>query len=211
MKIAKFFSVIFGLVGSLIMIAAIGLCLTSLNREPRIVEVPEGAQHCAEALAEAVSAGDYVAVGALLYGQPDLGAEGEPAEPTGKLVWNAFQSSISCELTGEYYIDGSAVCRTGMVTALDVPGVTENLQTRFRALLTERMEAAEDMAELYDENNDFREELLDELLAQAVAQALEEDAKTVTREITLEMIRRDGQWWVVPDQALLTALSGGLE
>jgi len=26
----------------------------------------------------------------------------------------------------------------------------------------------------------------------------------------MELVHRDGQWWVVPDGALLTALSGGL-
>lgn len=211
MKIAKCFSVIFGVVGSLIMIAAIGLCLVSLDADARIVEVPEEAELCAEAMVDAINSGDSAAAGDLMYGQPDLGAAGEPAEETGKMIWDAFRDSVSCELTGEYYMDGAVICRSGSVTALEIPSVTKNLQTRFRALLTERMEAAEDMAELYDENNDFRDELLSELLETAVAQALQEDAQIVTREITLELIRRDGQWWVVPDQTLLTALSGGLE
>jgi len=30
----------------------------------------------------------------------------------------------------------------------------------------------------------------------------------ITREVTVKLINRDGKWWVVPDQALLQALSG---
>lgn len=210
MKIAKFFSFIFGLLGTALLVASLGLCLTSLDQDTRVVEVPEGARTCAESFVLAVDSGDLSTAGRLMYGQPDLGLDGEPAEKSGRIIWETFLDSISCELSGEYYLDGSVICRTGTVTALDIPSATQNLQPKFRALLTERMEQAEDMAELYDENNDFRADLLEELMAKAVAQALQEDAQTSTREITLEMIRRDGQWWVVPDQALLTALGGGL-
>ena len=210
MKIAKFFSAVFGLLGTVVLVASMGLCLSSLNRETRVVEVPEGAMTCAESFVLAVDTGDLSGAGRMMYGQPDLGMDGEPAEKSGRIIWKAFLDSISCELTGEYYLDGAVICRTGTVTALDIPSATQNLQPRFRALLTERMEQAEDMTELYDENNDFRADLLEELMAEAVSQALQEDAQTSTREITLEMIRRDGQWWVVPDQALLATLGGGL-
>ena len=48
------------------------------------------------------------------------------------------------------------------------------------------------------------------MLSQAVVQALAEDGQLVTRDVTLNLICRDGQWWAVPDQALLQAISGGV-
>ena len=43
-----------------------------------------------------------------------------------------------------------------------------------------------------------------------VLQALAE-GKTVTRDVKVKLVSRDGSWWVVPDQALLAVLSGGLD
>ena len=53
-------------------------------------------------------------------------------------------------------------------------------------------------------------DLVEEVLSQAVVQALAEDGQLVTRDVTLNLICRDGQWWAVPDQALLQAISGGV-
>ena len=49
-----------------------------------------------------------------------------------------------------------------------------------------------------------------QVLYEALDQAMREDARVVTAAVTVELVHRDGQWWVVPDAALLTALSGGL-
>lgn len=210
MKIAKFLSAILAAAGSIVMAGAIALCLMSLDTEARIVKTPEDAVSCAEAMVQAIDSGDFSAASALMYGQPDLGVDGVPEEKIGQMIWDAFLESISCQLDKEYYVRNSMLCYDAAVTALDIPSVTKNLQSRFRALLDARMESAEDMSELYDENNDFRADLLSELLEQAVAQALEEDAQMVTREFTLELIQQDGAWWVVPNQSLLQALSGGV-
>lgn len=96
------------------------------------------------------------------------------------------------------------------ITTLDISSVTGALTEHAHALLTARVEGAEEMTELYDEENNFREELVSEVLQEAVVQALAEDAQTVTYDVTLNLIYRDGQWWVVPDQALLDAISGGV-
>ena len=78
------------------------------------------------------------------------------------------------------------------------------------ALLTQRVETAEDMSELYDEENNFRQDLVDAIVLEAVDQAIRENGQTASFDVTLSLIQRDGQWWVVPDQALLQAISGGL-
>jgi hypothetical protein len=75
-------------------------------------------------------------------------------------------------------------------------------------LMNQRIAAAEELSELYDENNEFREELVTQILQEALDQSLRQDLQTVTRDITLKLVNRDGSWWIVPDQALMHALTG---
>lgn len=210
MKNGKALSSIFALLGALLLVGSVILCLTSLDASAKLIGTPKEAASCAEELMEAVAAGDFGAAGNLLYGQPDLGADREPADEAGKLIWNAFTDSISYEFTGECYATNSGLAQDVEVTTLDISSVTEALSEHVHALLTERMETAEEMSELYDEENNFREAVVMEVLLEAVEKALQENAQTVTREVTLNLIYRDGQWWVMPDQALLQAISGGV-
>lgn len=210
MKFARFFAVIFGIVGLVLMLGTTALCLMSLDEPVKLTEIPQGAQACSEEMMAAIDAGDFAAAAKRMYGQPDLGVEGTPADAAGAVVWNAYLESISYEFAGNCYATDSGLARDVSITTLDIPSVTEKLNSRASALLTQRVNAATEMAQLYDEENNFRADLVAEVLEEALNQAIAEDAKTVTREVTLNLIYRDGQWWVVPDQALLTALTGGV-
>lgn len=209
MKIARFFGVIFGLLGTALMLGSVVLCLSSLNKPAELLETPAAAVECAEEMMEAIAAGDYASAAKVMYGQPDLGVDREPSDTLGVMIWDAFLDSISYEFKGECYATDTGIAWDATVTALDIPSVTGSLNTRVHTLMTQRMENAADMAELYDEENNFREDLVEEVLSQAVVQALAEDGQLVTRDVTLNLICRDGQWWAVPDQALLQAISGG--
>lgn len=210
MKIARFFSLIFGILGTVLMVGSIGLCLFSLNKEAKLEEVPTGAQAAAQTMMDALDSGDFSAASRLMYGQPDLGAEGVPEGQMASMLWTAFTGSISYDWEGGYYLSGGRICRDASVTALDISTVTSSLRQRSHALLTARVETAADMTELYDESNNFREELVAEVMEQALIQALAEDAQTVTRSVTLQLVSRDGQWWTVPDGALMQLLTGGV-
>lgn len=210
MKIARFFSILLGIVGTALMVFSIGLCLVSLNKKVELKEVPEGAASCAQTLMDAVQSGDFAAAAKVMYGQPELGVSREPADTTGVMIWEAYLGSISCEWKGECYVTEAGIGRDAQITFLDIPSVTETIGRRAHGLLTQKVESATDMAELYDESNNFREELVADVLNEAVVRALAEDAQMRTLDVTLTMILRDGKWWAVPDQALLTALSGGV-
>ena len=41
-------------------------------------------------------------------------------------------------------------------------------------------------------------------------QTLELDAKMITVEVTVNLVYDDGQWWIMPDKALLEAISCGV-
>lgn len=210
MKIAKFFSGLLGVIGIAVLVFTMVLAFVSLDAETVLLTPPGEALERAETMMDAVAAGDYASAGQLMYGQPDLGADREPADKVGQLVWDSFTDSISYEFVGECYATDSGISQNVSITCLELSSVMSNLKTRVNTLLNERIAQATEMSQLYDEENNFREDLVEEVLQQAVTAALQEDAQSVTREVTLSLAYREGQWWVVPDAALLNAISGGV-
>lgn len=210
MKISKFFAGIFGVLGTVLAAGTVALCLKSLNADPVLLTRAEAAEKRAEAMMEAVCGGNFAEAGSFLYGTPDLGADREPADAAGTLIWDAFLDSIRYEFTGDCYATDSGVARDVTIESLDVAAITGNLKEISQNLLAQRVAEAEDIGEIYDDNGEYREEFVMEVLNDAVIQALEQNSTVSSREITLNLTYQDGQWWIVPDSALLEAISGGI-
>ena len=210
MKIAKFFAVVFGILGGLVMAGSIGLCLFSLHAPARVGGIPEGAVACSAALEAAVNEKNYEKLEGCIYGQPDLGLDGAPKEELSRMVWDLVQLNLEFAWQGDCYMDGAKLYRDAAVTYMDVASITNDLPVRAHALLTQQVEAATDMEQLYDESGEFRQDLMDQVMKEALTQCCMEDARSVTTEVSVELVNRDGQWWAVPDGKLLTVLSGGL-
>jgi hypothetical protein len=209
MKIAKFFAWIFAVAGIVLLLGSVGLCLFSLNAQPRVTEIPQGAVQCSEQLGSAVAGRDYAALEGCIYGQPKLGLEGAPEEELAGMVWELAETNLQFSWQGDCYVRDGSFRRDASVTYMDVSSILENLPTRAHALLTQQVEAAESMEDLYDASGEFRKELVDQVMKAALTQCCLEDARTVTASVSVELVHRDGQWWAVPDRQLLTALSCG--
>lgn len=199
-----------GIAGVVLMVGSVGLALKSLNAPVKLAGVPEEAMACSEQLMEAVARGDYAAAGELLYGRPNLGVDRLPEDELGKQVWQKFLDSISYEFTGDCYATDSGISRDAVITTMDIYEAAPGLHDRIQTELQRRVAEAEDMTQLYDEDNNFREEMVQQIYAQAVEEAVKENTPSIRREITMNLIYRDGKWWVVPDQALLKAISGNM-
>lgn len=208
MKIARFFSVIFAVIGVILLIGSMGFLLLNRNADVRIRELPGEAVQVSERFAQALNEGDLEAAAQLMYGQPELGVDRIPENPESALVWEAFCGSIAVELTGAWEVEQSALVRTAAITYLDVASVLGKLPERVQSLLDQKIAAAENLSEIYDEQNEFREELVEGVLRDALQQLLSQEAELVTRDVTLKLVDRDGHWWVVPHQDLLQILSG---
>lgn len=210
MKIARICACAFAAVGAALMLGAIVLCLFSLDAPVEMIGMPKEAMACAEEMMDALAEGDFASAAQRMYGQPELGAEGMPENAMSAQVWQAFLDSISYEFVGVCYAEDSGIYRDVSITVLDVPALMETLPGRVSALAEQRMEAAENMTALYDDSGNFRPELVQEVLQEAVAQALRDKPAATSYDVTLKLICQDGKWWVVPDQALLQAISGGM-
>jgi hypothetical protein len=156
----------------------------------------------------ALAEGDFAKAQTILYGNPDLGVDRQPKDEVGQLIWDTFCSSIDYAFTGELYATDKGLARDVAITTLDIASVTGTLKERSQVLLEKRVESAEDVSQIYDEKNNYREDFVMDVLYDAATESLQEDARYLTREITLNLVYQQGSWWVMPDGALIQVISG---
>lgn len=207
----KVFSAIFAVLAVEVAAACILLSFLNLNAKPLLLEEPEAARQQATALMDALCAGEYEAVSQVLWGQPELGMDRAPEEEVGKLFFAAYQDSLEYEVLKTCYATDDGVALDVRVTCLDLEHITGDLRQRSQALLEQRVAEAADIAEVYDESGEYREDFVMDVLYQAAQQSLTEQGKTVTRELTLDCVYQDGRWWILPGDLLLEIISGGME
>lgn len=208
--VAKIIGCLLALVGAAAAAFTVKLSFENIDSIPVLLEPVQAARDQAEALMDAVSQGDYDAAGSMILGTPDLGVDREPADTVGMMIWEAFVDSYEYELVGECYATDSGIAQNVRVSYLDITSVTKNLRTRSQTLLEAWIAQATDVSELYDENNEYKEEFVMDALHDAVRDALEEDAVSASMEFTMNLVYRDGTWVVVSDSALMAAITGGI-
>lgn len=210
MKSSRIISIVFGILGAVAAVLALWLSLSSRNAEPVMLRRPEGAGVCARQMLDAVCAGDYSGAGACFYGSPKMQSGAETESESGRLIWDAFIDSLDYELVGESYVSEQGISQKVKLHRLDFSSVTERLAERSQALLTKRVEEATDVTEIYSSGTNYREDFVLGVLRDATLDALREDSRFVDEEIVLNMIYDQGRWWVLADQALMNAISGGV-
>ncbi len=191
-------------------VLGIWLAFANQQSDPVLVREDPQARAAVQTLLDAVSDGDYAKAGAFIQGAPDLGVDRPAEDQLGVLLWDAYQESLTFKPVGDCYATASGVAYDYTVRRLDLNSVTGDLNARAQALLSQRVEEAEDMDQVYDENNEYREAFAMEVLLDAARQALEEDASYVEQVFTVNMVYRDGKWLAVLDSGLMDAVSASL-
>ena len=113
-------------------------------------------------------------------------------------ILDAYIRSLDYRLVGDVYTTQKGLAQDVKLISLELPAVTKNIGIRAQDLLNEKVLAAQDVSELYDQENEYREDLVMEVLLEATRQALEEDARYTYQILQLPLIYSDGQWWVEP-------------
>lgn len=209
-KVKKLMAGLFCAIALVSACAGVYVALSSMDSEPVLVREDPSARQTAQSLLDAVSAGNYETAAKYLLGEPALGVDRQPQDPVGVLLWDAYQESLSFTQAGECYATASGVAYDYRVRHLDMDSFAGSLRSRSQTLLSQRVEEAEDVSEVYDENNEYRESFVMAVLQAAAQQALEEDAVYAEETFTVNLVCRDGAWWAVADDGLLRAISGGL-
>lgn len=210
MKVRSVGSCFFALLAGLFAAAVIAAAIFCRDQKPVLLSQPEAAVHRAKALMDAVCNGDFSRAETMLLGNPELGADRIPEDAVGAMIWDAYVKSLDYELAGEMYATDTGIAQDVKLISMELATATEHLSRRARELLNEEIAAAEDVSELYDENNAYREDLVMEILQEAARQALEEDVRYTYQVFPLQLVYRDHQWWGLADQAFLNAVSGGV-
>ena len=208
--IKKFLSLIFAVIGIAAAIAAVNLGLSNKEADPVLLLPPEEAKHQVTGMMDAVCSGDYNTASTYLKGQPDLGVDRDPSDPVGVLIWEAFCDSMSYELVGDCYATEEGLAQNLTIRCMDITSVTAVLKDRSQALMQQRIDEAESFDEVYDENLQYREDFVLDVLYDAAELAVKEDAKTITTELTVNMIYQNDKWQIIADRNLLDAISGGI-
>jgi len=131
-------------------------------------------------------------------------------DPVGVLIWNALCDSMSYELVGDCYGTEAGLAQDLIISCLDITSVTSVLKDRSQQMLEQRVEEAEDLDDVYDEDLQYREDFVMDVLYDTAAAALEADAATMTAELTVNMVYQNEAWWIIADRNLLDAISGGI-
>ena len=208
MKTRRFLSGLLTALGVVLSIGTIWLVSFGISASPRMLMRPDAAYQRAKGMLDAVCAGDYETASGFLYGSPSLGRPPEDSSPAVDLLWEAFRGSLEYEFSGDCYVADTGVAVDVKIRSLDLSVAVEGLGNRAQTLLQERVAAAEDRAEIYDTQNNYRQELIDQVLLEAARQTLEENRQYQEHTLSLHLIPDQGQWWVMPEAGLLEVLSG---
>ena len=209
MKIARFFGVLFGILGVILLVGTPIVCFVSLDAPAQVAQIPQAGLDCVQEVMDAIAEGDLAKAASRMYGQPDLGVSASPDGPEAQKLWETFRESLSYEFLGPCYATETGFARKAQVSCLKVSSVTEKVTGYAQELLNARIAEATEKEQLYDDSGEFRGDVIDEVMTQALDKALAQDGQMATADMTLELTYRDGVWWVVPDQALLNLLTGG--
>ena len=200
-----------------LLLVGIGACnlavyigMNYTTAKPILLAPPQAAIRQLTDMMDAVSNGDYEKASTYLLGSPSLGVAEPSDNPLAMLMWEAFLDSTEYTLEGDCYTTEVGLAQNISYTYLDPTSVTVNLKERSQELLNQRVEEAEDVSEIYDENNEYKESVVMEVLREATQDALREDAQLVTISLTINLKYQDGTWWIVVDDMLLDAFSGGI-
>ena len=205
----KFLPWLFGTLGAVLAAAALTVCLLWREAEPVVVRYPREAEQCVSAMMAALSSGDFQQASQYLCGTPTLDPGLEAGDIVAARLWASFADSLRCTPRGPCYATPEGMAREVTVRSLDMGRMLQTMKTTAPRLLEQQVARAEDMSEVYADDNTYREDFLrDVMLAAANAALTETPARE--RSLTVHLQYRDRQWWVLPEQTLLEAVSGGI-
>jgi guanylate kinase len=133
-------------------------------------------------------------------------------EATGILAVNNYDEFLKLvEVIADSYRVKTERCSLDQPSVIVLVGPSGSGKNEVaRELLEQRVAEAENTSDVYDEQNEYREDFIMAVLYDAASAALAENAALVSRELTVELQYQAGQWWVVADKELLDALFGGI-
>lgn len=208
MKKQKIQSNILFVLGIVLAVLAVCVAFAAKDTAPRIVQSPTAALKRVESMMDAIRAGDYDRASEVMYGCPSMGEV-----PTGdnlavELIWTEFLNSIEYNISGDCYVSDTSVVVDVSVKTLNVPQVISGMEEYAEKYLSRRIAAADDLADIYDSEDNIHQEVMNKILWDAALQSLENNREYQEQTIAVNLVFEKGEWWILPDEALQSILSG---
>ena len=163
-------------------ITAMILCFVGAGKGILIAKPLGDPQKTVTEFLDAIIAGDYQKAYGYLDGYSTLGLEQEPESPEGKLVMEALKQSYSYSLSGTCAKKGINASQIILLSRLDVKAVNNYAAARSDLDYLSALQTV-----LADVRQYYTSDIID---------------------ISLKYI--NGQWKIIPDSTLISALQGGL-
>lgn len=193
--------------GAILVLCALGVLAYGLSHGPQLLTDPTPA--AAEVL-DAVHAGEFDRLRELLSGNPKLGSFPEREDTPQSMFWYAYLDSMTYALSDAPVPSGNNVDVTAKISCLNIRAAMEALPQAAQTLLEQKAAQTYTESDIYDDQHNVHAELAAELLQQAASQILSDAPQTMEQEITLQLVRMDDRWQVMPGDGLTKLLSGFL-
>lgn len=214
MKITKYLGYLLMLLGACAAAVTVWVSVSNLDAQPVLRSQSEAAHKRVVTMMDDFCRGDYASAQKALHGQTRLGADRTAEDPVGAAIWEAFRSSMTYEMVGQQYATNDGLAQNIRITTLDMNALTDYVEANAKSVLDQRvnehLEAQKGLDDVYDEEGQYRDEFVSQILLETAQQAVEKETGTVQTELTLTLVWEDGLWWIVPNDQLLGAVSGGI-
>lgn len=208
-KVQRLFAAACGAAAILLAGCGIRLGVTAPGKSPVLLKIDTGAELLCQDFARCIQDGDFEGLSQTFLGTPQIAVEQSQEELTQR-VWDAYVGSIHCRLDGGLYSTNQGLAQDITLEALDLEDLGKQLQKKVPLLLEARIAQAQDIGELYDEHNSYRQEVIDQVLLQALDEILSKNPATRETPLTLRLCRSEGQWYLQPEGDLIRFLSGNM-
>ncbi len=200
-------SILFSLLGILLLIGGLLLCWFCTGSSPLLLQPSENAIALTESFTESLRSGDTEASGSMLLGQPRLAFDPPPESSITALLWYAYTDSLQFSFQDSLSSSKSGCCRTVTVTGLDIPALMQRLKEAAPELLAQETALiGEDL--VFGKDNHYRQDVVSDVLYRGVQQLLSGPYPIATREYQLELVLQDNVWKIMPNQDLLDLICG---
>lgn len=206
----KIACVVFTVIGICFAAGVIYIAGVFPSKSPILLGHPQDAQDNVVSMMDCLCAGDFSGASQYILGNPDFGTENQPKDAVGLLIWNAYIDNMSYELVGTCYATEAGLAQKIRFTYLDVADIIASIKETSEQMLENRVENAEDISDIYNEDLEYREDVVMEILQSAASSVIEHYSQTETAEIVVTLQNQGGQWRVVSDIAFMDAIFGDI-
>lgn len=210
MKPSKLFSAVFAAAAALLILATVFFSFRWRSTPVQLLAPAEEANRITQQLMDALCRDDLVSAGKTILGDPTLSAAAESSTELGRLLRGAYTESIRFSFAGPSYATDTGLARDVTVTVLDLSILLEQLEETTQEIITARMAQATDLRDILDEDNNYLESFVVGAMCEGARTLLADDPHYRELELKLQLVCRDGRWWIVADQTLVDLLCGGL-